>query len=109
MTTKAGWLKAMCPNFHQSRTGRRRPRAHPRADPDLASLTETTMSGVHFVQEDSPDEIGTAVASSCGQSCHVACQRCQSPQSGGSHPPEQVGFAGGGRSGTWRESKEALV
>src|ERR1700694_4125398 len=26
------------------------------------NLTETTVSGVHFVQEDSPDEIGTAVA-----------------------------------------------
>jgi haloalkane dehalogenase len=26
------------------------------------SLTETTVSGTHFVQEDSPDEIGTAVA-----------------------------------------------
>jgi haloalkane dehalogenase len=26
------------------------------------NLTETTVSGIHFVQEDSPDEIGTAVA-----------------------------------------------
>jgi len=26
------------------------------------NLTETTISGIHFVQEDSPDEIGTAVA-----------------------------------------------
>jgi haloalkane dehalogenase len=26
------------------------------------NLTETTVNGVHFVQEDSPDEIGTAVA-----------------------------------------------
>jgi haloalkane dehalogenase len=26
------------------------------------TLTETTVTGVHFVQEDSPDEIGTAVA-----------------------------------------------
>jgi haloalkane dehalogenase len=26
------------------------------------NLTETTVSGTHFVQEDSPDEIGTAVA-----------------------------------------------
>jgi haloalkane dehalogenase len=26
------------------------------------NLTETTVSGLHFVQEDSPDEIGTAVA-----------------------------------------------
>ncbi|MDT5286760.1 MAG: haloalkane dehalogenase [Mycobacterium sp.] len=26
------------------------------------SLTETTVSGIHFVQEDSPDEIGTAIA-----------------------------------------------
>ena len=26
------------------------------------NLTETTVAGVHFVQEDSPDEIGTAVA-----------------------------------------------
>ena len=26
------------------------------------NLTETTISGVHFVQEDTPDEIGTAVA-----------------------------------------------
>ncbi len=26
------------------------------------NLTETTISGVHFVQEDSPDEIGTAIA-----------------------------------------------
>jgi haloalkane dehalogenase len=26
------------------------------------NLTETTVSGVHFVQEDSPDEIGVAVA-----------------------------------------------
>jgi haloalkane dehalogenase len=26
------------------------------------NLTETTVSGVHLVQEDSPDEIGTAVA-----------------------------------------------
>jgi haloalkane dehalogenase len=26
------------------------------------NLTETTVSGVHFVQEDSPDEIGAAVA-----------------------------------------------
>jgi haloalkane dehalogenase len=26
------------------------------------NLTETTVRGVHFVQEDSPDEIGTAVA-----------------------------------------------
>ena len=26
------------------------------------NLTETTVSGVHFVQEDSPDEIGTAIA-----------------------------------------------
>jgi haloalkane dehalogenase len=26
------------------------------------NLTETTVSGVHFVQEDSPEEIGTAVA-----------------------------------------------
>jgi hypothetical protein len=26
------------------------------------NLTETTVTGVHFVQEDSPDEIGTAVA-----------------------------------------------
>jgi haloalkane dehalogenase len=26
------------------------------------NLTETTVSGVHFVQEDSPDQIGTAVA-----------------------------------------------
>jgi haloalkane dehalogenase len=26
------------------------------------NLAETTVSGVHFVQEDSPDEIGTAVA-----------------------------------------------
>lgn len=26
------------------------------------NLTETTVTGSHFVQEDSPDEIGTAVA-----------------------------------------------
>ena len=26
------------------------------------NLTETTVSGIHFVQEDSPDEIGAAVA-----------------------------------------------
>ena len=26
------------------------------------NLTETTVTGGHFVQEDSPDEIGTAVA-----------------------------------------------
>jgi haloalkane dehalogenase len=26
------------------------------------NLTETTVSGIHFVQEDSPDKIGTAVA-----------------------------------------------
>ena len=26
------------------------------------NLTETTVSGLHFVQEDSPDEIGTAIA-----------------------------------------------
>jgi haloalkane dehalogenase len=26
------------------------------------NLTETTITGVHFVQEDSPDEIGTAIA-----------------------------------------------
>ena len=26
------------------------------------NLTETTVRGVHFVQEDSPDEIGAAVA-----------------------------------------------
>jgi haloalkane dehalogenase len=26
------------------------------------NLTEITVSGVHFVQEDSPDEIGTAIA-----------------------------------------------
>jgi haloalkane dehalogenase len=26
------------------------------------NLTETTVSGVHFVQEDSPNEIGAAVA-----------------------------------------------
>jgi haloalkane dehalogenase len=26
------------------------------------NLTEITVSGVHFVQEDSPDEIGAAVA-----------------------------------------------
>jgi haloalkane dehalogenase len=26
------------------------------------NLTETTVTGLHFVQEDSPDEIGTAVA-----------------------------------------------
>ena len=26
------------------------------------NLTETTITGLHFVQEDSPDEIGTAVA-----------------------------------------------
>jgi uncharacterized protein YlzI (FlbEa/FlbD family) len=26
------------------------------------NLTETTVNGIHFVQEDSPDEIGTAIA-----------------------------------------------
>ena len=26
------------------------------------NLTETTVSGRHFIQEDSPDEIGTAIA-----------------------------------------------
>ena len=26
------------------------------------NLTEITVSGVHFVQEDSPDKIGTAIA-----------------------------------------------
>ena len=26
------------------------------------NLTETTVSGTHFIQEDSPDEIGTAIA-----------------------------------------------
>jgi haloalkane dehalogenase len=26
------------------------------------ALTETTVKGVHFVQEDSPDEIGRAIA-----------------------------------------------
>jgi hypothetical protein len=30
------------------------------------NLTETTVSGVHFVQEDSPDEIGTAVTEFVG-------------------------------------------
>jgi haloalkane dehalogenase len=32
------------------------------ASSTAASATETTVSGVHFVQEDSPDKIGVAVA-----------------------------------------------
>jgi hypothetical protein len=39
-------------------------RAFVRAWPNL---TETTISGVHFIEADSPDEIGTASRSSCGR------------------------------------------
>ena len=53
----------MCPNCsstpNQGPSSRGRIRDLIRSWPNL---TETTVSGLHFVQEDSPDEIGTAVA-----------------------------------------------
>jgi len=42
------------------------------------NLTETTVSGIHFVQEDSPDEIGTAVAKFV---CNSRLSGVQSPKS----------------------------
>jgi len=36
-----------------------------RLRPQVASADEVTVAGVHFVQEDSPDEIGRAIAAGC--------------------------------------------
>ena len=44
----------------RARTGDDRPRAQLR--PDLPNQTEVTVKGLHFAQEDSPDEIGDAIA-----------------------------------------------
>ncbi|MEZ5740131.1 MAG: hypothetical protein R3E68_12220 [Burkholderiaceae bacterium] len=57
------WLETSpVPAVHQCRAGfhpHRRQRDYRRSRP---AQTEVTVAGTHFIQEDSPDEIGTAIA-----------------------------------------------
>ena len=58
MTIRSGSRRARFRSFHQCRSGRDPDRHAARVLPQWPNQREVTVKGVHFIQEDSPHEIG---------------------------------------------------